>query len=89
EALALGTPVVATESSVAVREIIADPTRGTIVPIGDQMALVAALNHWLGPDVTRPMPVAPAGEDAANAYLALFDRLVRERRDPVLTRDRR
>lgn len=89
EALALGTPVVATESSVAVREMIADPSRGTIVPIGDQVALVDALNHWLRPDAPRPMPVVPTGEDAAAAYLALFDRLVRERRDPARNRSRR
>jgi len=80
EALALGTPVIATESSVAVHEIIADSTMGSIVPRGDSGALVAALNHWLAPDTRRPAPIAPPGADAANAYLALFDRLVSDRR---------
>ena len=80
EALALGTPVVATESSVAVREIVAHPGLGSIVPRGDQDALVDALNRWLSPAAVRPAPVAPPGADSGTAYLALFDRLVADRR---------
>ncbi len=80
EALAVGTPVVATESSVAVREIITQPGLGSIVPTGDPAALVAALNHWLAPAAKRPAPVAWQGNDPVQAYLALFDRLVAGRR---------
>jgi glycosyltransferase involved in cell wall biosynthesis len=78
EALALGTPVVATESSVAVREIISSPALGTVVPRQDGDALVAALNHWLAPSAVRPEPVADDGDPIA-AYLALFDALQRSR----------
>ncbi len=75
EALSVGTPVVATESSRAVAEIVGDPTLGTIVPLDDSVALVAALDHWLVAD--RPAPVPQPGADSALRYLALFDRLVR------------
>lgn len=83
EALALGTPVVATDSSVALREIITHPGLGSIVPRGDRAALVAALNQWLDPAAVRPAPVMPQGERASDAYLALFDRLVVERRHRI------
>lgn len=80
EALALGTPVVATDSSVAVREIVDRPALGTVVPRDDGDALVAALDDWLAPDARRPDPVPPPGLDAPARYLELFDRLVIERR---------
>ena len=78
EALGLGTPVVATESSVSVREIVASAALGTTVPRGDGDALVAALDHWLAPGAVRPEPVADGGDSIA-AYLALFDALQRSR----------
>lgn len=74
EALAAGTPVVTTDSSVAVREIVAGPAQGSVVAVGDDAALVAALDHWLAPGRARPDPVAASGDPAA-AYLALFDSL--------------
>lgn len=80
EALALGTPVVTTESSVAVREIVTGPRLGTIVPFRSASALTTALDHWLAPGRARPQPVPEPGADAARAYLDLFDRVVRERR---------
>lgn len=76
EALALGTPVVATDSSVAVRELIAAPELGDVVARNDRPALVAALNRWLRPDAVRPGPAGLDGGDPVTAYLALFDRLV-------------
>lgn len=76
EALSLGTPVVATNASVAVREIVPSPTLGEVVPIGDDDALVAALDHWLAPGAVRPAPVPEPGADSAARYLALFDALV-------------
>ena len=78
EALSVGTPVVSTESSVAVREIVHAPELGTVVEREDGAALVGALDHWLAPDAVRPTPVAAAGDSIAE-YLALFDRMVRER----------
>jgi glycosyltransferase involved in cell wall biosynthesis len=80
EALALGTPVVATESSVAIREIIMSPSQGSIVPAGDHAALVAALDHWLVPGRPRPDPVPERGTDSVGCYLDLFDRLIFARR---------
>jgi len=79
EALALGTPVVTTESSVAVREIVCSPDLGTVIPVGDENALISALNQWLEPGRPRPDPVPPPGIHAATAYLDLFDRLVSDR----------
>lgn len=80
EALALGTPVVATESSVSVREIVHSPQLGTVVARDDAEGLVAALDHWLAPAAVRPEPTAQEGDPVAD-YLALFDRVVAER-DP-------
>lgn len=80
EALAVGTPVVATDASVAMREIVTSPMQGTIVPVGDETALVDALDRWLEPGRPRPRPAPPVGEGSAEQYLALFDRLVAERR---------
>ena len=78
EALSQGTPVVATESSVAVREIVTGPELGSVVPREDAGALVAALDHWLAPGRARPEPVTAGGDPIAE-YLALFDRLVAQR----------
>lgn len=79
EALAVGTPVIATDSSVSVREIIASPALGSVVAREDGDALVAALDHWLAPGVTRPAPVEFDGNDSIAEYLALFDRVVAQR----------
>ena len=79
ESLALGTPVVATESSVAIREIVSAPELGSVIARDDPQALVAALDHWLAPGRPRPTPVTAAGIDPAAAYLDLFDSLVSRR----------
>lgn len=76
EALGCGTPVIATDASVAVREIVSSDALGSVVAAGDAAALVAALDHWLAPGRARPAPVPPPGEDSAVRYLDLFDRLV-------------
>lgn len=78
EALSQGTPVVATEASVAVRELIDSPMLGTVVAREDGEALVAALDHWLEPGRTRPVPREDHG-DPVGDYLALFSRLARQR----------
>jgi glycosyltransferase involved in cell wall biosynthesis len=78
EALSQGTPVVATESSVAVREIVHAPELGTVVPRDDGDALVAALDHWLVPGQVRPQPVTTDDDPIAD-YLALFDRVAAQR----------
>jgi glycosyltransferase involved in cell wall biosynthesis len=79
EALAAGTPVVTTDSTVAVREIVTAPDLGTIVPREDGESLLAALAHWLRPEAKRPAPVPLPGARSSEEYLALFDRLVAAR----------
>lgn len=81
ESLSQGTPVISTESSVAVREIIHAPELGSIVPREDGDALVAAIDHWLAPGQPRPAPVPDPARDSVADYLALFDTLaaVRQR----------
>lgn len=74
EALSVGTPVVATDASVAVRELVTGPEHGSVVRPGDADALVAALIYWLQPGRERPAPIAPIG-DPVGDYLALFDSL--------------
>ncbi|WP_326525344.1 glycosyltransferase [Sphingomonas sp.] len=72
EALSVGTPVVTTDSSVAIPEIVTTPALGSIVPRDDAAALAAAIDHWLAPGRARPAPVSAGGDPAAD-YLALFD----------------
>jgi hypothetical protein len=71
---------VTTDSSVAIREIVADPRHGSIVPTDDARALVAALDHWLTPGRPRPDPVPERGYDSVERYVRLFEELVLERR---------
>ncbi|RXD03461.1 glycosyltransferase [Sphingomonas sp. UV9] len=77
EALSVGTPVVSTDSSAAVAEIVDRPARGTVVTRDDAAGLIAALDAWLVRTAQRPEPVPQPGTDSADRYLALFDQLVR------------
>lgn len=83
EALAVGTPVVTTDSSVAVREIVKHPGWGDVVPREDGNALVTALDRWMVPECVRPTPVPQPGGDSAVRYLELFDRLVAAKVSPA------
>lgn len=76
EALALGTPVIATESSIAIREIVTCPSHGDVIALDDAVALRAAVDRWLDPQHTRPVPVPEPGKDSAQTYLHLFDQIV-------------
>lgn len=80
EALAVGTPVVATESSVAIREIVASPLLGSVVPTDDPEALISAFDHWLDPRQPRPDPVPERGADSIERYVRLFEELILDRR---------
>ena len=80
EALAVGTPVVTTDSSVAIREIVASPTMGSVVPTDDPAALVSAIDFWLSPGRMRPDPVPQPGDDSVDRYLRLFEELILDRR---------
>ncbi|KQM65569.1 hypothetical protein ASE75_04735 [Sphingomonas sp. Leaf17] len=79
EALAMGTPVVTTDSSDSIPEIVTETALGSIVARDDHAGLVAALQQWLVSGAIRPAPVAQPGTDSAARYLALFDRLVADR----------
>ena len=79
EALSVGTPVVTTESSPAVAEIVTSTALGSIVAPDEPAALVAALSHWLAATTARPAPVPQPGHDSAARYLALFDHLIAQR----------
>ena len=50
------------------------------MPLGDDNALVSALDHWLAPDRQRPTPTPEPGADAAIRYLDLFDAVAAQRR---------
>jgi glycosyltransferase involved in cell wall biosynthesis len=82
EALALGTPVVATDCQTGPREILQGGVLGRLVPVGDAAALAEALGHTL--DAPR-QPVDPAvlrpyhHDEAAGRYRALFERVVAQR----------
>ena len=76
EARGVGTPVIATDSSPSIAEIISHPRIGSIVPRDDPAALVAALDYWLAPGTEPPAAVAPPGVDSVERYLELFDRVV-------------
>lgn len=77
EALSVGTPVVSTDSSAAVAEIVDRADRGTVVARDDASGLVTALDAWLAPTSQRPDPVRQPGADSADRYLSLFDKLAR------------
>ena len=84
EALALGTPVVSTDSTSSLAEFLDDPRLGTVVPLDDEAALARALAERLAvePDraAIRARARTPMGwPEAAAAYLALFDRLASTR----------
>ncbi len=83
EALALGTPVVTTDSTSSLAELIDDPRLGTIVPVGNAQALARALEERLrvAPDrawIRARRRGAVGWPEAARSYLEIFDRLVEE-----------
>ncbi len=80
EAIASGVPVITTESSPAIREIIEDMAHGEIVA-SDSSTLAMALDRWIRAPLTTS-PAAELGrlhrhrvEWAAGAYLRLLDDL--------------
>ncbi len=82
EALAAGVPVVATDCSPAIREILTAPALGTVVPPSDAAALAAAIDARLSglPASRAALAGTVTGHrigPIAGDYLALFDRLTR------------
>jgi glycosyltransferase involved in cell wall biosynthesis len=78
EALAAGTPVVATNCDYGPAEILEDGRFGTLVPVGDAEALARAMLNALGSREPISRPDAPwfsrfAPRVAAERHLALLD----------------
>jgi glycosyltransferase involved in cell wall biosynthesis len=84
EAMALGTPVVATDCPSGPREILADGRYGPLVPMGDAPALAAALARALDEPVPSAVLTGAVRDysaiESARRYLALLDRIAREGR---------
>ena len=59
----------------SIRELVASPAQGSVVPREDANALVAALDWWLAPGVDRPKPAPEDYGDPIADYLELFDRV--------------
>lgn len=93
EALSVGTPVVTTDCSSGIPEIVRDPRLGTIVPIGDEERMATALAHWFraAPDHDAIRALSErAPIDSAARWIEEMDALVarhpeRARRAPAFT----
>ncbi|GAB5348112.1 glycosyltransferase [Alteriqipengyuania sp. 357] len=76
EALSAGSPVVATESSVAMRELLADPASGRLLPDREPRAVARAIEQVLL--APRPDPRRDTGTPltSARAYLDTFSKAI-------------
>jgi len=81
EALAAGLPIVATDCSVSMADMLGDGRFGTLVPVGDETALAQALDAARETMPDRAAMAAQADrftvERAAGLYSDLFGRLSR------------
>jgi glycosyltransferase involved in cell wall biosynthesis len=67
EALAVGTPVIATATG-GVAEVVHDGENGLLVPVGDAKALAAAIGRYLSDDALRARL-----RDAARASVTAYE----------------
>jgi len=90
EALSVGTPVVTTDCSSSIADIVRDPRLGSVVPIGDGGAMAAALHRWFTAepdrDLIRRLARRPTA-DAAACWIDAMDTLAAAHRDPVRVPD--
>ncbi len=80
EAMALGTPVAATDCPGGVRDLLAQGTLGPLTPVGDADALAVSINRLLLAP-TEPAALMRAAEPygvmaASRHYLAFFETLI-------------
>lgn len=77
QALAVGTPVIATDCESGPREILADGRFGQLVPVGDEIAIAQAILEQIG-QPKRPVPQEAwrrfTDEHAIGEYLRILDR---------------
>jgi glycosyltransferase involved in cell wall biosynthesis len=83
EALERGVPVIATDCSHFLRDLLADADCGAIVPSREPAAIAEAMLEWIDRQDRRPFSPAVVTEPfgtafAARRYLDLFDRLAGE-----------
>ncbi|MDG5776159.1 glycosyltransferase [Haloarculaceae archaeon H-GB2-1] len=86
EALALGTPVVATDCPCGPREILDDGEVGTLVPVGDHMAMAAGVRTLLESPDRRQQYAAGGPESVADFRVeraaAGYRRIIEDLLDP-------
>ena len=78
EALACGCPVVSTDCPSGPAEILCNGEIGPLVPVGDDAALAAAMEHLLDNPPNRAILRARAQHFSAEACAEHYDRLIRE-----------
>jgi glycosyltransferase involved in cell wall biosynthesis len=87
EALAHGVPVVSTDCSHFLHDIMTIPEAGRIVPSRDPQVLAAALAEWRAAcalaRALAPLIAHLAPDPCADAYLAWFDAMVQDRRAAI------
>jgi glycosyltransferase involved in cell wall biosynthesis len=81
EALACGCPVVSTDCPSGPAEILEHGRYGTLVPVGDEIAMARAIEATLDADFDRKVLIRHSGtfsvKSAAQRYLELVDRYAR------------
>lgn len=87
EALGCGTPVVSTDCPHGPAEILGDGRYGTLVPVGDNVAMARAIEAQLSRQPDRDALLARgldfSVDACAAAYLGLFESLVRKDEAPA------
>ena len=78
EALACGCPAVSTDCPSGPAEILHNGEIGPLVPVGDDAALAAAMEHVLDSPPGRSVLRARAQDFSAEACVEHYDRLIRE-----------
>ena len=78
EALACGCPVVSTDCPSGPAEILCNGEIGPLVPVGDDAALAAAMEHLLDNPPNRAILRARAQHFSGEACAEHYDRLIRE-----------